>query len=186
MTGSIPHFKEEMMMNSSKLYGRKALSLAVSVLALGVSAGAFAASDNLSVTATVIDNCTISTAALAFGNYDPIVANASSTLDGTGTVTITCTSGASALVTLGQGANADTGSTGAAPLRRMTDATNFLSYALYSDSGHTLVWGDDATVDVARTGTGAADPLTVYGQVDAAQNVPAGSYSDTVAATVTF
>jgi spore coat protein U-like protein len=88
---------------------------------------------------------------------------------------------------LGQGANADTGSTDAAPLRRLKDSgTNYLSYVLYSDSGRTALWGNDATVDVAATGTGVADAHTVYGRVASGQNKPAGSYSDTVVATVTF
>lgn len=176
------------MMNSSKMFGRKALFTAVSVLALGASGAAFGgtATSNLSVTSTVIDNCTISTAAVAFGNYDPIVANASSALDGTGTVTITCTLSDVVQVTLGQGANADTGSTDAAPARRMAKDTDHLSYSLFSDSGRTAIWGNDATVDVERTGTGAADALTVYGRVSAGQNQPAGAYSDTVVATVTF
>lgn len=176
-------------MNYSKIMGRKALFVAISVVALAASGAAFAgtASDNLSVTATVIDNCTISTAALAFTNYDPIVANASSNLDGTGTVTVTCTLNDAVQITLGQGANADTGSTDAAPLRRMlAGAGEFLSYSLFSDSGRTVVWGNDATVDVETTGTGVAEVHTVYGRVSSGQNRPAGSYSDTVAATVTF
>lgn len=175
-------------MHASKNFGRKALILSAAALALGASGAAFAgtASENLAVSATVIDNCLISTSALSFGNYDPVDVNASANLDGTGTVSVTCTSGDTVQITLGQGSNADTGSTDAAPLRRMTDGSNFLSYALYSDSGRTSVWGNDATVDVETTGTGANEDHTVYGRVTSGQNVPAGSYSDTVQATVTF
>lgn len=176
-------------MNSSKILSRKALPLAVSLLALSVSGGAIAATatSDLSVSATVVDNCTISTTALAFGNYDPIVANASSNLDGTGTVTITCTLNDAVTIMLGQGLYADAGSTDAAPARRLKDGgTNHLSYALYSDSGRSVVWGNDATVDLDATGTGAAEEHTVYGRVASGQNKPAGSYSDTVVATVTF
>ena len=164
-----------------------------SALALGalstVSTDALAgtATDNLSVTASVSANCTISTAAVAFGAYDPITANKTSPLDGTGTVTVTCTTGSAALITLGQGANADTGSTEIAPLRRMKDAgTNHLAYFLFSDTDRTAVWGGDTTTDVAHTGTGVAVGLTVYGRVTQDQNMPAGSYSDTVLATVSF
>jgi spore coat protein U-like protein len=39
---------------------------------------------------------------------------------------------------------------------------------------------------VAHTGTGSATAITVYGQMAAGQNVPAGSYADTVVATVSF
>lgn len=162
------------------------LGLCCSAAIYSSSLLAATATDNLSVTATVVNNCTISTAAVAFGNYDPIVANAATALDNTGTVTVTCTNGASTTVTLGQGANADVGSTDAIPLRRMTDTTNFLAYFLYSDAARTVVWGNTALTGVAHTGTGAATALTVYGRVTAGQNVPAGSYSDTVVATITF
>ena len=48
---------------------------------------AASATADLNVSATVINNCVISTAALAFGNYDPVDVNAAANLDGTGTVT---------------------------------------------------------------------------------------------------
>lgn len=155
-----------------------------------VSAGtATAATDtaDLVVTATVTANCTISSTGLAFGAYDPVSTNAAANLDGTGTVSVTCTSGAAGVIALGQGANADTGSTDAVPLRRMNDGgTNHLSYFLYQDTGRTTVWGNTEATDVSHTGTGSSTDLTVYGRVTAAQNVPAGSYTDTVVATVTF
>jgi spore coat protein U-like protein len=114
------------------------------------------------------------------------VAHAASALDGTGAVTITCTTGATAAILLGQGGTPDGSSTDAVPLRRMTDGTNFLNYFLYSNAGFTTVWGNDGTVDVEATGDGEADLHIVYGLVTAAQNVPGGSYTDTVVATVTF
>lgn len=160
------------------------LSVAAATLFAG-SAVAGTASTNLGVTASVSDNCIISTADVAFGAYDPIVANAASARNGTGTVTITCTTDASAVVTLGLGAN-DNGGTAADPARRLSDGTNFLDYTLSSDAGRTTEWGNTAGTGVADTGTGVASAHTVYGSIDAAQNVPQGSYSDTVLATVTF
>jgi spore coat protein U-like protein len=68
----------------------------------------------------------------------------------------------------------------------LTDGTHFLSYALYSDTNRTAVWGNTSGTGVASTGTGAAVSLPVYGAVSSGQNVPAGSYTDTVVATVTF
>lgn len=65
-------------------------------------------------------------------------------------------------------------------------ASHFLSYALYQDTGRTTVWGNTGGTGVANTGTGTQNALTVYGAVAAGQAVPAGSYSDTVVATVTF
>jgi spore coat protein U-like protein len=161
--------------------------LASLLAAYSLSVNAGTATSNLSVTTSVAASCTISTSAVAFGSYDPVVANSSSALDGTGTVTVTCTSGSTGTVTLGQGGNADTGSSDTAPLRRMlAGSSDYLSYSLYSDSGRTTVWGNTTETGVARTGTGSSDAVTVYGSVTAGQNVPAGSYSDTVVATVTF
>ena len=59
------------------------------VLLATVPAFAGSATSNFSVTASVASNCTISTTSIAFGAYDPIVANATTPLDTTGSVTIT-------------------------------------------------------------------------------------------------
>lgn len=141
---------------------------------------------NLVVEAEVTANCSISTTGLNFGQYDPVGTHASTDLDGTGTIQVTCTSGSTGAITLSQGANADPGSTDDVPLRRMTDGAEFLGYFLYQDSGRTTVWGNSATTDVDHLGTGTSTDVTVYGRVTAGQNVAAGSYSDTVVATITF
>jgi spore coat protein U-like protein len=131
----------------------------------------------------VTNNCTISTAALAFGSYDPVVAHASANLDGSGTVIVACTKGAVATVGLGLGSNAS-GST-----RRMTNgASEFLTYELYQDAGRTTVWGN-AGAGLYSPGAApskTARNFTVYGRVAANQDVVAGNYSDTVVATVNF
>ncbi|MBK1986620.1 spore coat protein U domain-containing protein [Sphaerospermopsis aphanizomenoides BCCUSP55] len=164
-----------------------ALLVAGSIVAATAPAMAGTSTANLSASASVTANCTISTSALSFGAYDPLSGNASSPLDGTGAVTITCTNGASAVIMLGQGSNADTGSTDAAPLRRLKDAgTNYLSYSLYKDAGHATVWGNTAGSGLSQTGNGTAQTNTIYGRVTSGQNVSAGSYTDTVTATVSF
>jgi spore coat protein U-like protein len=176
-------------MQLKKLNARMLTLTAAAGLALGASSGTEAgtATSNLSVTATVAANCSITTAPVAFGSYDPVTANATSPLTSTGTVTVLCTSGASGTITLGQGSNPGTGSSDTAPVRQLKDAgTDVLGYTLYQDTGRTTVWGNTAGTGVASTGTGTANAITVYGSVAAGQNVPAGSYSDTVVATVTF
>jgi len=145
-------------------------------------ATAATATANLGVSATVTNNCTISTVALAFGSYDPVGANAAANLDGTGTVVVACTKGASATIGLGLGSNAS-GST-----RRMVDGTNFLTYELYNEATRTTVWSE-AGSGLLSTGVApskAARNFTVYGRVTSNQDVEAGSYSDTVVATVNF
>jgi spore coat protein U-like protein len=167
--------------------GRAVLGFGMLGMLLSAPANAATATANLSVTATVAATCSISTTALGFGAYDPVGANNASPLDGTGTVIVTCTNGASAALTLGQGANAGAGSTDAVPVRRMKDAAGaFLSYSLYQDAGHSTIWGNNPATSVAQTGSGTAASVTVFGRVPAGQNVGSGTYSDTVVATVTF
>jgi spore coat protein U-like protein len=172
-------------MRANTFLGWAAAVSGMAIVAAGFSAPASAATAtaNLGVSATVTNNCTISTAALAFGSYDPVVANASTDLDGTGTVTVSCTKGASSTIGLGLGSNAS-GST-----RRMTDgSSNYLTYELYSDAGRTTVWGNagGALYNPGAAPSKAARNFTVYGRVTSNQDVPAGSYNDTVVATVNF
>ena len=152
------------------------------VAGLAPSATAATATANLTVSATVTKNCTVSTEALAFGSYDPVVAHASANLDGTGGVTVACTRGATASIALGSGSNAS-GST-----RRLGDgAGNFLTYELYSDSGHSSIWNSGAgTLALTAAPSRAPRDFTVYGRIAGNQDVPAGTYGDTVVATVNF
>ena len=146
----------------------------------GQSASATA---SLSISASVSKNCTITTAPVAFGAYDPVTLNATAPLDSIGTVTVTCTKGAPAKVGLNPGGNAQ-GTT-----RRMTGGTSaFLTYELYKDSGHATVWGDtiDTSLDIPAAPNRNPRNFSVYGRVASAQDAAVGSYTDTVVATVNF
>lgn len=144
---------------------------------------AASATANLAVSATVTNNCTITTAPLAFGSYDPVVAHASANLDGTGTVTVACTKGTAPTVGLGLGSNAS------GSVRRMSDGgSNYLTYELYQESGRTTVWSNSGAGLLSPVAAPSKAPrsFSVYGRVQSNQDVPAGSYSDTVVATVNF
>lgn len=163
-----------------------------SALALSTTLGVNPASAetdtaDLAVSATVSASCSISTTPLDFGTYDPI---GGADLDGEASVETTCTAGSSPVpvITLGQGNNPNFGSSEADPLRRMktSSGNNYLSYFLYKDSNRSTLWGNTAGSGVIVTATGAAETTYVYGRVPASQNVQAGSYTDTVLATVTF
>ncbi len=120
---------------------------------------------------------------MAFGNYDAVAANATTPLDGIGTVTVACTKGAPAKVGLGVGGNAQ-GTT-----RRMAGAAaEYLLYELYKDTGHATIWGDtaDTALDVPAAPNRNPRNFTVYGRVAAAQDAAVGNYTDTVVATVNF
>ena len=146
----------------------------------GLSAATITAS--MPVSATVNNNCTITTNPIAFGSYDPVVANDSANLDATGAVIIACTKGATTTLGLDTGANASAGS------RRVASSGNFLTYELYQDSNRSTVWGNSGAA-LYNSGTSPskdARTFSVYGRVAGNQDVPAGSYTDTIVATVNF
>ena len=98
-------------------------------------------------------------------------------------MTITCTKGTAATIGLGLGSNALVNQ------RRMKDATtDYLNYALYLDAGRTTIWGTASPNLLTPVAAPDKNPraFTVYGRIPSAQDVPAGSYTDTVVATVNF
>ena len=143
-------------------------------------AHAATATDTFQVTATVPDECIISATDLAFGNYSVTVGAA---VDGSTNLSVTCSGGTAYEVSLDAGAGAGA----SVATRKMTSGANTLDYSLYQDAGRTQVWGVTSGTDtVAGTGTGSAQTISVYGQIAAAQPAAAGSYADTITATVTF
>jgi spore coat protein U-like protein len=131
------------------------------------------------VSAVIAPTCTIGSGALAFGGYDPIVANASAPLDAQGTFQIACTRNTTYAVGLGLGSFAS-GTT-----RRMAGGAQRLAYELYSDPGRTAVWSVAGTVG-GTAPSSAPITLTVYGRIPAGQAVAPGAYADTVQSTVNF
>lgn len=144
------------------------------------AAFALTSTGTVAVSATVVKNCVFTNGTLTFTGYDPVGANATANLDVASTgFTVACTKGVAYSIALDLGANA-LGTT-----RRMVSGTNFLSYEIYSDTGRTVVW--NATNVVTGTAPSRAPiALTAFGRVTAAQDVPVGTYNDTVTATVTF
>jgi spore coat protein U-like protein len=164
--------------------------LLVLLLSLAVAAPALAGSAtvNLSVGASVANNCNITTTAAVFGPYDPIVANQTTPLDSSnGKVTLACARGPAATISLGVGLNAAS-ATGTSRALIDGTGTHFLNYELYNESSHTTMWTDTSSGVLAPVAPPSRAPreFTVYGRVPAGQNVPAGTYSDTVLVTVNF
>ena len=141
------------------------------------------ASASLTVSASVSKNCTITTAPVNFGAYDPVAANATAPLDGIGTVTVTCTKGAPAKVGLGTGSNAQ-GTT-----RRMSRGRGRVSDLRTLQGCRTCHRLGRYRRHRPRCPCGADHnprTYTVYGRVAAAQDATVGNYTDTVLATVNF
>jgi spore coat protein U-like protein len=166
-------------------FGRLVAGAGMATLVAGLavssqsSVEAATATSSFTVSATVSANCSIAAGALAFGSYDPVAANASTDLDQTSTITVACTKGSTGVVSLDNGSNAS-GST-----RRMKAGANYLSYEMYNDAGRSTVWNATNTVSYTAASK-ASTGLTLYGRVASGQDIPVGSYSDTVVATITF
>jgi spore coat protein U-like protein len=186
------HPTEDSMKSTNSTFSQRNLRLAIisalamSTLGAASLASAAANTENLLVSASVAASCAIVTAPLAFGAYDP---TAGSDLTGDGSVSVLCTNGTPAVITLGQGLAA-VGDVPGAPVRQMSGgagAAGRLGYFLYTDEAHTDPWGNTSLTGVGLTGDGLTAALTtVHGAITAGQNVPVGTYADTVIATVTF
>ncbi|MFT3726180.1 MAG: spore coat U domain-containing protein [Hyphomonadaceae bacterium] len=77
--------------------------------------------------------------------------------------------------------------------RKMSNGASLLSYNIYTNAARTIIWGDGAggtgvvgdsyllALNATRTET-----VSMYAKLGAGQNVSAGSYSDTIVATVVY
>ena len=182
-----------MMKNTTK-------GVLLALLLCGMSGLALAGSNtgSLSITATVAQTCSVfATSTLAFGAYDPVVANAASALAGTGSVSIKCTKGSSG-ITIDLDAGAHVSGT-QRRLQGATVTTDFLNYSItqpataspWTSCAGSTVWGSTVggsvyTPSGVTWSAAAAQAFTVCGSVPAAQNISAQSYSDTVTVTVNF
>jgi spore coat protein U-like protein len=127
--------------------------------------------------ATVASQCAISTGTLDFGSRGLLTSN----LDSTTAVSVQCASGVPWQVGLGNGLNFGSGA------RRMRNATRYVSYELYRNSGRTQRWGSALNVDTATgSGNGNVQNLSVYGRVPVQATPNAGTYTDVVVVTVTY
>jgi spore coat protein U-like protein len=151
------------------------------ILAFGlpsVPADAATATSTMVVSATVQATCLNTITPLAFGTYTGALINS------TATITITCTNTTPYNIGLDVGlASGATVST-----RKLAGpAGALLNYGLTSVSATGANWGFTIGTDtVTGTGTGAAQPITIYGTLPANQYVTPGAFTDTITATVTY
>ena len=120
--------------------------------------------------------CTISSSALAFGTFT------GPALNGTGSATVTCTTGTAYSV----GASTGQHWTGGTYGRSMSgSAGGALGYQLFRDGTRSSQLGSTPGTDtIAGTGSGAAQAVTIYGSVNPwAYNAP-GTFTDTVTMSV--
>lgn len=130
---------------------------------------------------TVVDECTIATNNLTF----PVTGIVNSPVDTTADMTIECTKHTPYAISL------DGGGTNNVAGRQLVNGSypsDPVNYQLYWDSGHLHPWGETVgtdTVDSADA-TGGDETHTIYARIPSHQNVPVGTYTDTIIATIWY
>ena len=126
--------------------------------------------------------CVVSTSGIAFGSYDPLQAAA---LDSAAELAVRCTAPTAYGVALGMGAGRYDG-------RLLSGGGRGagLVYNLFVDASRTTVWGDGSASTALVSGVapdgGVSARHAVYGRIPARQNLPAGTYSDSVGILVSY
>lgn len=169
-----------------KTMNKLAVTLLAGVAVAVVSGEAMAT--NLTVQATITQNCTVSDGLLDVGAYDPTTQVGNR--DFTGTFNLKCTNGASG-VEIGLDEGKGTGAT--VTTRVMKSGSDTLQYSLFQESGRTTNWGNTQGGDALSVDTayptfldGTTHAITVFGRVPLQATAKVGSYSDTVAITAYF
>ena len=124
--------------------------------------------------------CTVSTTTVNFGTYD--VFSAAPT-DSTGAVTYNCSLATTIRISLSKGSGSFT-------RRTLVGSADSLDYNLFLNAARTTVWGNGT----GQTQTYSANlppnnqnvVVTIYGRIDASQDVRAGSYTDTITITIDY
>ena len=140
--------------------------------------------------AAVTFTCTVNATGVAFGTYNPLSAVGDSAV---GSWTVTCNALGSGSATVAGTLTLSTGSSGSYAARTMKSGTHALQYNIYASASHTQVIGDGSagTFALSDSGTVTAGQVyqitgSMYGFVPPSQDVPAGSYADSVVVTVTY
>jgi spore coat protein U-like protein len=143
-------------------------------------AEAATATGSFNVQVTIAATCVVTSATnLDFGTQGVLAAN----VDQTSTINVTCTNTTPYNIGLDKGVN------GASVTTRQMKAAGpaLINYSLFSDAGRTVNWGNTVGTDtVAATGTGSAQPFTVFGRIPPQVSPLAAVYTDTITVTVTY
>ena len=122
--------------------------------------------------------CSFNVSGVDFGTYNYFSNEA---VHNTGNIDVNCPSGVGYTIVLSAGS-------GTYQQRGMNSGDYTLNYNLYIATNHTLVWGDatNGSTKVSVSSIGEAINHVVYGRIPPHQNLPAGSYSDTITVMITF
>ena len=144
--------------------GFRAIAAALAAIGLSATVPAVAAS------------CTVAVIGVSFGTYDTLYGQS---LDGAGSLTVTCDVGDSFTMALSSGH-------GTLLARQMQNGTNVLYYNLYTNTLRSILWGDGSNGTTLVNGSGTSGTYTIYGRIPGGQRLPAGTYNDSITVTLTF
>ncbi|MBW8637889.1 spore coat U domain-containing protein [Hoeflea sp. WL0058] len=130
------------------------------------------------VSLTITAECTLSASDITFPSTGIVDTQITATAD----LSVECTNDSPFEIGLSGGTS---GNTGARVLTNLDGDT--VSYQLYQDNSYTTVWGDDdATTKSVESATGSEEAHTIHAVVSSGQNVPTGTYTDAITATIWY
>jgi len=121
-------------------------------------------------------SCSVTAQGVNFGVYDPFAA---ADLDGVGNINIVCDVEVTVTIALSTGS-------GTYAARTLSGDSAQLTYNLFTSAQRLVVWGDGSGGSDTLSATVQSADIPVYGTIEARQNVPAGSYTDTIVVTVSY
>lgn len=152
------------------------------VLALASVSAQAATSANFNVKITIQATCDVTAGAASNVDFGTALST-STNVDQQSSINVNCTPGTAYTVALGDGLNSS--STLNRRMLHASLATTYVPYSLYLDAARQNAWGSTLAQSYSGVGSGSSQSINVYGRVPSA-NYPAGSYQDTVTATVSF
>lgn len=164
--------------------------IATALIAAGVIAAPSQAAGtdtaNFEVKITITESCDIHTVAPTNIDFGSHARSTGAPVTQTGTITVKCSTGTPYTIGLNGGAHSAGSTTSpVAGERRMANGVVLLPYDLYRNAGFTDFWGNTTGSLQAGTGNASNQPYTVYGRVPST-DFPAGTYIDSVTATITY
>ena len=162
-------------------FSRRALPLLSASLLVPLLVHAASQTGQIQVSVTIVGECEVITPqALSFGQLGATFATKAAQSQ----INVNCSANTPYTIALNNGQNGNN-----ATDRKLKSGTELLPYGLFSNAGHTEVWGDGTSGSrvVSGTGTGGSQTITVYGQLKKPQSNPKpGTYADTVTATLIY
>lgn len=158
--------------------------LAVALATLFAAGDAYAVRSktaNLTISATIAESVVVVSEPATFGAVDITKGDNIAQAQ----LTVQLPSGTAAVILLDQGVNPGSASQDAVPQRQMSGPNGVkLAYTIAQANGST--WGNTADTGMAYVGTSSSAALIVPVKIVDGQNVPAGTYSDTINVTIKF